>query len=243
VANCAESWVTANMSQHAAVGGGAPAGLGGGRGTRNMRYHPRAGDASKGFKSLISEIAIDTFNTEQNKFAAQLTQSRKNVANYLQRTSAYEGYLVAETVRSGREQIIELPPPNDASAADAEDQKIIQAKEVKLIAKWRLKLTESLKKGYATVYIQCSQEVKDKLEVTDDWEGTQRDQSLHELIEKIERICVGFDGHKQEVYNLVQALQRLFLYTQNDRETLEQYGWNFRAFWDTVEAFRGSPGI
>ena len=114
---------------------------------------------------------------------------------------------------------------------------------MKTIAKRRLKLADSLKKGYATVYDQCSQEVKDKLEGTEDWESTQRDQSLHELINKIERICVGFDDHKQEVFNLVQALKTLFLYSQTDKETVEQYGRNFRALWETVEAFGGSPGI
>jgi hypothetical protein len=72
------------MSQQAAAGQGAPMGRGGGPGMRNMRYHPHAGDATKGFKSLVSKIAIDTFNTGQNKFAAQFTQSRKKVANYLQ---------------------------------------------------------------------------------------------------------------------------------------------------------------
>jgi hypothetical protein len=93
-----------------------------------------------------------------------------------------------------------------------------------MIAKQRLKFVESLKKGYAMVYDQCSQEVNDKLEGTDDWESTQRDQSLHELINKIERICVGFDDHKQEVFNLVQALKMLFLYSQSNKETVEQYG-------------------
>jgi hypothetical protein len=39
---------------------------------------------------------------------------------------AHKGYLVTEIVRLGREQMIELPPPIDASAMDAEDQKIIQ---------------------------------------------------------------------------------------------------------------------
>ena len=100
------------MSQQAAAGRGAPAGRGGGRGARNFRFNSRAGDATKAYKSAISEIAMDTFNTGQNKFAAQFTQSRKNVANYLQRTSANEGYLVAETVRTGREQTIDLPPPS-----------------------------------------------------------------------------------------------------------------------------------
>ncbi len=49
----------------------------------------------------------------------------------------------------------------------------------------------------------------------------QRDQSLHKLISKIERICVGFDDHKQEVFNLVQALKTLFLYSLSNKETVE----------------------
>ena len=229
------------MSQQATAGRGAPAGRGGGQGTRHLKFHPRAGELTKAYKSAISEIATDTFNTGQNKFAAQFTQSRKNVANYLQRTSASKGYLVAETVRTGREQIIELPAAVDPTASDAEEQQIIRAEEVKTIAKQRLKLAESLKKGYATVYDQCSQEVKDKLEGTDNWESIQKSQSLHDLVNKIERICVGFNDHKQEVFNLVQALNTLFLYTQTNKETVEQYGRNFCALWETVEAFGGSP--
>ncbi len=61
---------------------------------------------------------------------------------------------MAETVRMGRAQIIELPPAVNPNAADADNQKIIRAEEVKTIAKRRLKLAESLKKGYATVYDQ-----------------------------------------------------------------------------------------
>ena len=70
------------------------------------------------------------------------------------------------------------------------------------------------------MYNQCSQEVKDKLEGTDDWESIQKSQSLHDLVNKIKRICVGFDDHKQEVFNLVQALKTLFLYTQTNKETV-----------------------
>ena len=70
---------------------------------------------------------------------------------------------------------------------------------------------------------QCSLEVRNELEASDDWERTQREQSLHELISKIERICVGFDDHKQEIFNLVQALKTLFLYTQTNKETVEEY--------------------
>ena len=85
--------------------------------------------------------------------------------------------------------------------------------------------------------------MQDKLKSTENWEATQKNQLLHGLIGKIEKICVGFDDHKQEVFNLVQALKTLFLYTQGERETVEEYGRNFRSLWDTVEAFGGSPGI
>ncbi len=165
------------------------------------------------------------------------------MANFLQRTAHDEGYLVTETVRTGKQQTIDLPPPINGNDPNAEDLKIVCAKEVKSVAKCRLMLEESLKKGYATVYSQCAEEVRDKLKSSVDWERIQKAQSLHELITKIEKICVGFVDHKQEVFNLVQSLKTLFLYTQSNKETVEEYGRNFRSLWDTVEAFGGSPGV
>jgi hypothetical protein len=133
-----------------------------------------------------------------------------------------EGYLVAEMVQTGQAHTIELPQAVDANNPNAADLELIRNKEVKMVAKWRLKLTKSLKKGYATVYDQCLDMVKEKLETTDNREKTQHNQSLHNLINKIERICVGFNDHKQEVFNLVQALKTLFLYTQSKKKTMEK---------------------
>jgi hypothetical protein len=182
------------MSQQAAAGQGTPVA---GRTRRAGRFYRGQGDPpTKGFKSGISETANKTFNTGQNRFAAQFTQSRKNVANYLQRTASDEGYLVTETVQTGKEQIIVLLPAVNPNAADADDQKIIQEEAVRAIAKRKAKLDNALKKGFATVYNQCSLEVRDKLEVSNEWDRVQREQSLHNLISKIERICVGFDDHK-----------------------------------------------
>ncbi len=96
----------------------------------------------------------DTFNTGHNKFAAQFTESRKNVANYLQCSSAAEGYLVAETVQTGKKQTIKLPLAVDASASDKDDLNIIRNKEIKSVAKRCQKLQELLKKGFTTVYNQ-----------------------------------------------------------------------------------------
>ena len=70
------------MSQQAKVGRGA-----GRDGGRKPQYYPQGGGvdlASKTYKSTISKIGLHTFNTGKNKYTAQFTQSRDEVANYLQ---------------------------------------------------------------------------------------------------------------------------------------------------------------
>ncbi len=148
--------------------------------------------------------------------------SRKNVANYLQRTCD-KGYLVAQTVRTGQAQTMDLPSPMDPDSPTAADNELIRQELVKAVGKRRMKLSKLLMKAYAMVYGQCSDDMKEKLEASRDWERIQSKQSLHELIQKIKRICVGFeDDQKQEVFNLVQALKMLFLYAQNKKHGVEE---------------------
>ncbi len=71
----------------------------------------------------------------------------------------------------------------------------------------------------------------------------QKEQSLHKLIQKIERVCVGFDNHKQEVFNLVQELKTLFLYTQGEKDTMEESRHNSQSLWEMVEGFGRAPGV
>jgi hypothetical protein len=104
-------------------------------GSGDRFFRNRENPPIKGFRSSIMEIATDTFITGQNKYAAQFTQWRKNVVNYIQQTAADEGYLVTETVRTRKEQLITLPPPTNQSAADGEDQKNIQEEAIRAIAK------------------------------------------------------------------------------------------------------------
>jgi hypothetical protein len=87
------------------------------------------------------------FNTGQNKYTAQFMQPCDEVANYLQQTTVDKRHLVAETIRTGKEQSIHLPPPVDANAPDKADLDIIQAEDIKTIAKRQQKLSKALKKG------------------------------------------------------------------------------------------------
>ncbi len=84
------------MSQQAAAWQGAGHG-----GRRKPGYLPQKGGTEASttpYKTTIAKIAQDRFCMVQNKCAAQFTQSCKNVANYLKRTLAAEGYLVTEKV-------------------------------------------------------------------------------------------------------------------------------------------------
>ena len=77
--------------------------------------------SSKAYESPITEIAKHTFNTGENKFAAQFTESQERVAGYVQWGGMEESYLVAETIRKGVAQTITLPPPVDTNAPDKAD--------------------------------------------------------------------------------------------------------------------------
>jgi hypothetical protein len=122
-------------------------------------------------------------------------------------------------VHTSKKQVIKLPVAINPNNPEYADMIIIKAEEVKMIVKRYLKLEMSLKKGFTMVY--------DQLELTDDWEKMQKDQSLHELIQKIVQVCVGFDDHKEKVFNLVQALKSLFLYMQGEKDTVEEFRRNF----------------
>ncbi len=56
---------------------------------------------------------------------AQFVLHHEEVVNYIQRTLANKGYLVAQTIRTGTKQSILLPPPVDANNPDKEDLEAI----------------------------------------------------------------------------------------------------------------------
>ena len=123
----------------------------GGRGYGGGGYRGQTPLVSKVFKSPIVEIASDTFNTGQRKFAAQFTQSRKNIASYIHHSIGKEAYLVAQRIRTGFLQKINLPPPVPANDPDADELIIVREEVVREVAKRRITLNQDLKKGFATV--------------------------------------------------------------------------------------------
>ena len=109
-------------------------------------YRGRTPFVSKAFKSSILEITSDTFNTGQIKFSDQFTQSTKKIASYLQRSVENEAYMVAQTIRTGVLQTIDLPPPIPANDPEADDLIIVREEVVREVAKRRIALNTSYMK-------------------------------------------------------------------------------------------------
>ena len=85
---------------------------------------------AKAYTSPITEIVKYTFNTGENKFAAQFTESGERVAGDVQQSGMEESYLVAKTIRTGTAQTIVLP-----NAPDKADLEVIHVKVVKSVMK------------------------------------------------------------------------------------------------------------
>ena len=75
------------------------AGGGGGKACRYQGKKPTY--VPKIYKSPVVGVEEETFSTGHSKFALQFKTSRRNVANFIQRSLSDEGYLVAETIRTG----------------------------------------------------------------------------------------------------------------------------------------------
>ena len=67
------------------------------------------------------------------------------------------------------EQTIVMPAADNANDADAV---IMRTEQVRASAKMRAKLDASIKRGFATLYGQYSEQVKTKLEATNRWGDT-----------------------------------------------------------------------
>jgi hypothetical protein len=98
---------------------------------------------------------------------------------------------------------------------------------------------EGICDGVGPVLTGGTQQTRGEQRLGSNTEGTVAPQKICMIV----KICVGFDDHKKEIFNLVQALRVLFLYTQADRDRMDEYTQNFKSLWDRVEAFRGSLGI
>ena len=137
---------------------------GGGRGIE--RFPPKKStynNTPRAYVSPVAGIEHDAFNTGHSKFASQLKTSRRNVANFVQRSLQNECYLVGKTIKMGEEQTIPLAVAIATDANGERDLNLLRDAKMAAIGKQMVKLDGGMKKGFAIVYDQCSKTVKSLL--------------------------------------------------------------------------------
>ena len=173
------------------------------------------------------------------------------MANFVQQTLSDEGYLVARSINTGEEHIIPLSvaipwttnESTPAEVAAARDQNILRDAKMAQLGKRIMKLDSNMKKGFATMYDQCSEAVKLYLETVDNWDRIDCDQSVQDLMKAIQKICVGHGETNQDMYNIVQGCKNMFLFRQDDGMSTEDYVRDFKSYWDTHEAYKADPAF
>ena len=166
----------------------------GGGGRERGQYPPKRSPYNNtpgAYVSPVAGIENDTFNTGHSKFASQFKTSRRNVANFVQRSLQNECYLVGKTIKMGEEQTIPLPVAIVTDANGERDLNLLRDAKMAAIGKQMVKLDGGMKKGFAIVYDQCSKTVKSLLKTVDNWTTIECNQYVYDLIKAIQKICVG----------------------------------------------------
>ena len=118
----------------------------------------------RAYVSPVAGIEHDTFNTGHSKFASQFKTSRRNVANFVQRSLLNEGYLVGRNNTSLSQRQFRKLPMNHHQQRNwlLGDQTMLRDAKMAVIGKRIVKLDNDTKKGFTIVYDQCSKAVKSR---------------------------------------------------------------------------------
>jgi len=91
------------------------------------------------------------------------------------------------------------------------------------------------KNRFAIVIDQSSETVKAGLERVYNWNTTNANQDLHNLINSIRVICTGHDNRNQDMYNMVQVCKNMFLSRQEDHVSIENHSKDSKSYCETYE--------
>ena len=185
-------------------------GAGGSSGSPAAKYPTRN-------KELPETLVFD--NTGQND-AANFQRTLKGLANYLHTTYSAEVSEAILTMKAVTITVDDQPPIKQ----DSKGQPIALASWEEY--KWKqdyteqskkLKLyNESMPKAYIHLYNQCSTNLKNDLEASDDFPPVEAAKDPIGLLKLIQGLCCSYDSKTQSVMATVASQKKLFTFFQRD---------------------------
>lgn len=213
-------------------------GVGGSSGSATAKYSTRN-------KELPENLVFD--NTGQND-AANFQRTLKGMANYLHTTYSAE---VSEAILKMQAVTITVDdrPPLKTDPTTKQPLPLATWEEYK----WRqdyaeqskkLKLyTDSMPKAYIHLYNQCSTNLKNDLEASNDFPPVEAAKDPIGLLKLIQGLCCSYDSKTQSVMATVTSQKKLFTFFQRDGMDNATFHREFMAHVETIETYGGVGAI
>ena len=218
----------------------------GGRGNRQWRNN--ATPAGSKYKAPTQGLEEYVYDCGAPKDAANFTIVTEKLCNYFQ-ASLNMGSDVAWALRNLQHPVIDFP--NEPGEYDG-DGNVVRAPTA--IEEHRYKreydaaykrdecYAENIKKAYATAFEHCTPSLKALLKGDADYPNFYANQDGVELVRKIKGLCCRFDTTKQAVRAIVGADKGIYLFTQLNGVSNDEYFEQFNALVDTAESYGSSLG-
>jgi hypothetical protein len=93
---------------------------------------------------------------------------------------------------------------------------------------------------WALIYDQCSQELKNKLEGTEGYDGVKNTNNVAKLLTMIHGYCCQFDLLSDKHMAIVVAIKNLFYFFQKAEQSNADYHEDFMAMLEVIEEYGGA---
>ena len=214
-------------------------------GKKNFNRKPAryAGLAKKEFVSKVVGLESHTFDVGEAKYAAKYQKLVDAIANHIQKD--YKGGPeMAQAIRDLELPVIDVPayPVPTAGAALDPGAEYLWRHDVTEAKKRITQLAENLKRAYALIIGQCSEDLLGKIKGSSDYPAADTDQDAVKLLLIIRGYCCKFDDHQQSVVALESAKHRVSTFYQTSEMTASDYLEFFKALVGVMETYGGAFG-
>ena len=135
----------------------------------------------------------------------------REIAEYVGRTFKYGGDIKA-TIEQLAEVNIERPTP-PANATD-DIEKLIFSREIDEYVKRKTFLRENMKTAYSLIWGQCTDYLRQKLEVTNDYGTFSLSQNPIDLLKAIKTINFKFEEHRYIYHSVYDVHHNFYKFRQ-----------------------------
>jgi hypothetical protein len=206
------------------------------------------------YKSKVQELENNAFNVGTSSDPAKFSKLLKNIENYIQKTSKDPDDMVKTIQQMKRVSLSypEKPKKTDKDFCDSNgdpdpdvfNMVVFAWKEDYKSMKSRMDRYKGNKSNaWVLIYDQCSEELKNKLKGTQDYDTAKSGNDVAKLLTMICGYCCQFDLLSNKYMVIVAAMKNLFYFFQEAEQSNAFYHEDFTAMLEVIEEYEGTGSM